>query len=91
MGPAHLNEAHDEDYVLMHPVYTSPELKNVKILHKNPKKTSDKVAYTIVQTLRTISDLPMFMGKPYPSENQVLNRVIFLETVAGVPGMAAGK
>ena len=88
MGPASLRSA-EEDYLLFHPVYSSKELASVKVLHKKPKDMSDKIAYNAVAFLRRLSDLPIFMSNP-PTESQVLRRFIFLETVAGVPGMSAG-
>lgn len=35
---------HLEDYLLFHPVYTPEELESVKIVHREAKTASDKVA-----------------------------------------------
>lgn len=86
LGPAKLS--HGEDYLLFHPVYTEEELKSVKVVHVAPQTVSDKVALGVVQLLRKTSDLPIFMPKN-PTEKDFLRRMIFLETIAGVPGMAA--
>ena len=50
----------------------------------------DKVGYAAIQALRWGFDRACGYG-PNMSERQWLRRMLFLETVAGVPGMVAGK
>ena len=85
--------ANKDDYLLPHPIWSENETKGVEITHREPKGISDKLAYFAVQTLRKSFDLfsGYTVGKHMQTldERAVTNRVIFLETVAGVPGFTA--
>ncbi|CAG5136775.1 unnamed protein product, partial [Candidula unifasciata] len=76
-------------YVLPHPIWTEDQVNNVHITHKPPAGFVDKLAYGSVQLLRANFDL--FSGFKFGKRNERkwLNRICFLETVAGVPGMVA--
>ena len=50
----------------------------------------DRVGFAAVQMLRWTFDRASGYG-PNMSERQWLRRILFLETVAGVPGMVAGR
>jgi len=50
---------------------------------------TDKVAYLSIQTVRQIFDKVTGYG-PDMDMKKWLRRIIFLETVAGVPGMVGG-
>ena len=82
------------DYTLHHPIWTKQETEDVTVKHKKPKGLADWTAYTGVATLRIVFDvlsgykLQKKLGTL--DERAVLSRCIFLETVAGVPGFAAG-
>nr|XP_039255749.1 alternative oxidase, mitochondrial-like isoform X1 [Styela clava] len=82
---------HEGGYRLPHPVWSTEELESVRITHKPPVTRVDKLAYFTVSTLRKGFDL--FSGYTWGKyrgtlhEKQWLKRIIFLETVAGVPGM----
>lgn len=78
-----------------HPEFTEAQLKGIEVAHREAKGFSDKVAYNSVRLLRWGCDLLTGYrhdpSKPYVmSERKWLVRFIFLETVAGVPGMVAG-
>lgn len=78
-----------------HPEVTEDQLKSIEVGHREPKGFSDKTAYNAVRFLRFFTDLATGYrhdaSKPYiMSERKWLIRFIFLETVAGVPGMVAG-
>ncbi len=85
-----------EDYVLPHPIWDKSELTKIQQTHKSPVKIADYFAYGTVGTLRLTWDL--FTGyslgrnlKLFPfSYRMWLLRIVFLETVAGVPGMMFG-
>ena len=85
-----------EDYVLPHPIWEDAELKDIIQTHKSPKKFADYLAYGIVGTLRFNWDLftGYYLGRKlnlFPfSYRMWLLRIVFLETVAGVPGMMFG-
>jgi len=73
-----------------HPLWTKEQLKNIKITHYQPTCISDKITLNLVKIMRSLFDY--FAGFKYGiiDENKYLNRIIFLETIAGVPGMVAG-
>lgn len=81
-----------EFYNLGHPHghYTDEEL-NVKQTHVVPKDFVDKAAYKAVQAVRFLFDSATGWRNEVDkiSANNVLYRVIFLETIAAVPGMVA--
>jgi len=88
-----------EDYTMPHTIWSKEEMDGVQIIHKKPERIPDKLAYFGVLTLRTIWDLstgytlsrlPVVNRFFRFSPNMVLLRMVFLETVAGVPGMMFG-
>ncbi|KAH9505780.1 Alternative oxidase, mitochondrial precursor [Bulinus truncatus] len=68
---------------------TDEQLHNIEITHRKPEGVVDKMAYKTVQLFRSAFDL--FSGFKYgpTNERKWINRICFLETVAGVPGMVA--
>ncbi|CAE7946189.1 alxA [Symbiodinium sp. KB8] len=74
--------------------WSGDELAAVKTTHREPTDWVDWASYMTVRTLRSSFDL--FSGYKFRTtlgamhERDWLRRVIFLETVAGVPGMVAG-
>jgi len=84
----------EEDYTLPHPIWTNEEMDQVEVTHRKPEGITDNLAYLCVGALRLSFDL--FSGYKIQlrlgtlDEKAVLTRCIFLETVAGVPGFAAG-
>lgn len=96
-GPKELipvsDDAHSQDYLLPHPIWSEEEVKSVEIKHTEPRGISDRLAYIAVQIMRKTFDLASgyTIGKHFQTldERSVLVRCIFLETVAGVPGFTA--
>ena len=84
------------DYMMHHEIYSDKELNEIKITHKKFESWHDRVAYAAVRTLRFFFDT--FTGYIHDSqqpakdmtEQQWLRRFIFLESIAGVPGMVGG-
>jgi len=72
-----------------HSVWTEEETKSIQKTHYPTKRLSDKIAYIGVKILRLSFDTfsGFRFGKLTPEK--VLNRCIFLETIAGVPGFTA--
>jgi len=74
--------------------WTQEELGEVRETHKEPKDWVEKAAFYSVRALRLNFDV--FSGYKIKSvtdrmrERDWMRRIIFLETVAGVPGMVAG-
>ena len=87
-----------------HEIYSEEELNNIKITHKKFESWHDRVAYAAVRTLRFFFDTFTGYIHASPSDNdnkiqqkqktmneqQWLRRFIFLESIAGVPGMVGG-
>eukprot|EP01083_Nonionella_stella_P095970 269576_1 len=83
------NKEHDMSYLLSHPIWSKAEVNSVKIEHRPCEHVSDYLARGGVTTLRFGFDVlsGYFRGKM--TEQKWLSRIIFLECVAGVPGMVA--
>ncbi|KAL3471889.1 alternative oxidase-domain-containing protein [Aspergillus californicus] len=83
-----------------HPVYTEEEMRQVAVGHREAKNWADWVALGSVQVLRWGMDLVTGYKHPKPgqehnknfqmTETKWLRRFVFLESVAGVPGMVGG-
>jgi hypothetical protein len=73
-----------------HSVWTQEEVDAVKITHRDTQTTSDRLAYNAVQFARKSFDLLSGYNPDKMTKEIVLNRAIFLETVAGCPGMVGG-
>ena len=76
-------------------MYTEEAMREIVIAHRETKDWSDWVALGMVRFLRWGTDLLTGYrhdpNKPYVmSERKWMLRFIFLETVAGVPGMVGG-
>lgn len=73
-----------------HPVWDPEDADKVKILHKPTNGIVDVLAYTAVKLCRWSFDT--FSGYSFGqlTARKVITRCMFLETVAGVPGMVAG-
>lgn len=78
------------DNPTMHEVWSPEEVNAIKETHRKTESLSDKAAFATVKALRWSFDT--FSGYRFGklTTGKVLNRMIFLETVAGVPGFAAG-
>eukprot|EP00527_Entomoneis_sp_CCMP2396_P004945 CAMPEP_0198142296 /NCGR_PEP_ID=MMETSP1443-20131203/5116_1 /TAXON_ID=186043 /ORGANISM="Entomoneis sp., Strain CCMP2396" /LENGTH=362 /DNA_ID=CAMNT_0043805267 /DNA_START=358 /DNA_END=1446 /DNA_ORIENTATION=+ len=60
----------------------------IELTHTAPKNFQDRLAYSAVKGVRVIFDTATGWNGEI-TRNKVLNRTIFLETVAAVPGMVA--
>eukprot|EP01088_Endostelium_zonatum_P018421 TRINITY_DN590_c0_g1_i2.p1 TRINITY_DN590_c0_g1~~TRINITY_DN590_c0_g1_i2.p1 ORF type:complete len:273 (-),score=54.45 TRINITY_DN590_c0_g1_i2:111-929(-) len=80
-------------YTLPHPIWTPSHASKVHTTkHKNKEKISDWLAYLTIKTIRFNFDwLTGYAFKKHPSTQDWVNRLIFLETIAGVPGSVAGS
>lgn len=68
--------------------YTAEEL-NIKLTHKPPQGFTNKLSFQTVKAVRYLFDLGTGWNGQITTNN-VMNRVIYLETIAAVPGMVAG-
>jgi hypothetical protein len=89
---ARLTAQGPEDYMLAHAVYTREEVEALRTdVHFAPRGLGDRAALAAITLIRSSFDL--LSGYSHApgamSEDKYLTRAIFLETVAGVPGMVA--
>ena len=71
-----------------HGHYTLEEL-NVKLTHVPPKGIRDKLAFNAAKAVRLLFDGATGWRNTNITVPNILNRVIYLETIAAVPGMVA--
>jgi len=75
-------------YAKTHGKYTQEEL-DVKLTHVEPKSTIDKAAFYTCKLFRFNFDFFTGWNRGVITTDKILNRAIFLETVAAIPGMVA--
>ena len=75
-------------FVKTHGNYT-PEQLNIQMTHREPENTLDKVALAAVKATRLMFDTATGWNRGEITTEKILNRAIFLETVAAIPGMVA--
>uniref|UniRef100_A0A7R9VSB6 Uncharacterized protein n=1 Tax=Pseudictyota dubia TaxID=2749911 RepID=A0A7R9VSB6_9STRA len=75
-------------YVKDHANYT-PEDLDVKLTHVEPQTTTDKAALALCKLTRVVFDTTTGWNRGSITTDKILNRAIFLETVAAIPGMVA--
>lgn len=75
---------------MAHPVYKIEDIQDVSATHQSTKCIKDKLAYGAVKASRMGFDLISGYNPERMTERDWTNRAIFLETVAGVPGMIGG-
>ncbi|KAF1820637.1 alternative oxidase [Dissoconium aciculare CBS 342.82] len=74
-----------------HPGFTKESMELVAFNHRQPRDWPDRIAYTMTKILRFGLDLATGYRKDkVPTAHQYMVRNVFLESVAGVPGMVAG-
>lgn len=83
-----------------HPKVSTEQTQDISIAHHTPKTTSDHVAQRILFLMRKGFDLVTGYKHPPPgkenypkyimTEKQWLDRFVFLESIAGVPGIVGG-
>ncbi|EKX41717.1 hypothetical protein GUITHDRAFT_153725, partial [Guillardia theta CCMP2712] len=78
------------DNPFQHSVWTEEEVYGVKKTHVDPHDRADSLALSAVQAARWTFDTLSGYKIGNITESKVINRAIFLETVAGVPGMVGG-
>ena len=88
--PKHKVVLNPKSYRMAHPVYASKDIDNVHYTHRPPTGIRDRLAHLFVKSARFSTDLLTRYDPDKMDERQWLNRCIFLETVAGIPGMVGG-
>jgi len=84
-----VSEQEGRDYMLPHPIWKSEYIDQVEITHKKPTDWVDALALYTVRTVRFNFDwISGYSWRPLNAEIW-LTRIMFLETIAGIPGMLA--
>jgi hypothetical protein len=78
------------NYNQPHAVWDLKSAENVEVTHVKPVYLRDKVAYYLVKMFRVSFDVLTRYTPGKMNEAKYLRRCIFLETIAGVPGMVGG-
>ena len=85
-----------------HTVFTPEQMRAVTVSHRKPTGLADKAAWRMLQVIRWSFDRVTGYKHPPPdaahefdpkfnmSESKWLQRFVFLESIAGVPGMVGG-
>jgi len=79
-----------KSYRMAHPVYSQKEVEKVHYTHKEAEGIRDKIANRSIVWTRMAFDFVSGYDPKKLDERGWMNRVIFLETIAGVPGMIGG-
>jgi hypothetical protein len=88
--PKHRTVIDAVNHTMAHATYNSKEIENIPATHRIPERIRDRLAFYSVKTVRSFFDLISGYNEvKMPSKNWI-NRCIFLETIAGVPGMVGG-
>lgn len=92
-GPINVSAYHEYLLTIMTlRIYTTQQMNEVVVARRNIKNWSDRVALLFVRTLRLGLDIATGYKKEagHMTARQYMIRNVFLESVAGVPGMVAG-
>ena len=76
---------YDGSYLLPHPQWTKEELHNVSPKWPGPENMRQRIARLAISVIRFNFDV-LTGFKFNPTESRWLTRMVFLETIAGVPG-----
>ena len=80
----------EHSYTLPHPLWKAEQVVRVHPVHRLSESTLDTLAYYAIRTIRFNFDALSGWKWGIPTTEKVLTRVIFLESIAGVPGSVAG-
>lgn len=83
---------HGDEYLLFHrsfKSYSEKHLKGIANTHVEPQSFRDKLAFYCVKGVRAVFDAATGWNAGPMTPDKVLNRTIYLETIAAVPGMVA--
>jgi hypothetical protein len=80
----------DKDWTLMHPIWKHEYVNQVHYTHLPPQSLADKLALYTIKAIRFNFDWMSGYSFGKLTESKALTRIVFLETVAAVPGSIAG-
>jgi hypothetical protein len=79
-----------KDYNLPHPIWQNEYIWRIEKTHLAPNGVLDKLAHLVVSAMKFNFDWMSGWMFGQKTRAKALNRIVFLETVAGVPGSIAG-
>ena len=88
--PSHKIVMNPKSYRMAHPVYSQKTVEEIKYTHKKPEGVRDWLMMNAIAGTRKCFDLASGYNPEKLDERGWMNRCIFLETIAGVPGMIGG-
>ena len=66
------------------------DIEKIEYYHHEPQNFKDKLAKGMIFAMRSSFDILSRYNPEKMNEREWSNRIIFLETVAGIPGMVGG-
>jgi hypothetical protein len=88
--PKHKVVIDPKTYRMAHCAYTPAEIEDVAYSHRKTQNFTDKLAHSAVSAVRFAYDKMTGYSEKNMPQSKWLTRIIFLETIAGVPGMVGG-
>lgn len=88
--PKHNRVYESFSHRMPHYVYPKSEAEKIEYTHITPTNLKDKIAYFSIKLIRKSYDYLTRYDPSNMTENKWISRCMFLETVAGVPGMVGG-
>lgn len=88
--PRHRIVIDPTQHTMAHPTYETIDIQDIKVTHRAPDIFRDRLAYYSVKFIRNAFDLVTGYREKGMASKDWINRCVFLETVAGVPGMVGG-
>jgi hypothetical protein len=79
-----------DSYKFPHPIWNLESAEKAEYTHLEPKTKRDILAFYLTKVLRISYDILSGYKPGKMNESHYLNRCIFLETLAGVPGFVGG-
>jgi len=77
------------EFVFIHNHHYTPQQLEIKLTHTVPQNLRDRLAFRAVKVVRFFFDQGTGWNRGSITSDKILNRAIFLETIAAVPGMVA--
>ena len=88
--PKFMKVINKDSYRMPHAVYQLKDIEQVEYYTHQTTGISDKLAKSLVFGMRSGFDLVTRYNPHKMNERDWLNRIVFLETTAGIPGMVGG-
>jgi len=88
--PKHAVKYNADSHHMAHPIWDPKDVENIQQTHRAPKTIRDHLALTAIKVLRRSFDIFTRYKSGHMDEQMYMRRFLFLEIIAGVPGMIGG-